>query len=112
MLIDFLSSLSLALPSSKKAFKTSVSLDPINAEIIAGGASLAPSLWSFEALAILALIMSALSCRAFIVLMNIVRKSKFELGSFPGERRLTPVLVNSDQLLCFPLPFIPANGFS
>jgi hypothetical protein len=44
MFIDFLSFLSLALPSSKKAFNTSVSLDPINAEIIAGGASLAPSL--------------------------------------------------------------------
>ena len=29
-----------------------------------------------------------------------------------GSRRLTPVSVDMDQLLCLPDPFTPANGFS
>jgi hypothetical protein len=112
ILIDFFSLVSSAVESFKNAFNTCVNFDPMNAEIIAGGASLAPSLWSFDAEAILALMISELSCSAFIVLMKIVRKSKLELGSDPGDNRLTPVFVINDQLLCFPDPFIPAKGFS
>ena len=29
-----------------------------------------------------------------------------------GHRRLTPVSVQSDQLLCLPEPLMPENGFS
>ena len=42
-------------------FNTSESVLPINTDIIAGGASLAPNLWSFPAVAILALNKSAWS---------------------------------------------------
>ena len=47
-----------------------------------------------------------------MVFMKIVRKSKFEFGSDPGESKFTPVLVISDQLLCLPDPLMPAKGFS
>lgn len=34
------------------------------------------------------------------------------LASLPGARSIVPVSVPSDQLLCLPDPFSPANGFS
>ena len=33
-------------------------------------------------------------------------------GFFPGLNRFSPVLVDMDQLLCFPEPLTPAKGFS
>ena len=33
-------------------------------------------------------------------------------GLLPGSRRLSPVSVDIDQLLCLPLPLMPAYGFS
>ena len=36
----------------------------------------------------------------------------FPSAVFVGEKRLTPVSVQSDQLLCLPEPFTPLNGFS
>ena len=36
----------------------------------------------------------------------------FSYGVSPGDNRFTPLSVARDQLLCFPLPFTPANGFS
>ena len=36
----------------------------------------------------------------------------FSCGVSPGESRFIPVSVAMDQLLCFPLPLTPANGFS
>ncbi len=85
---------------------------PINTEIIAGGASLAPNLWSLLADAILALKRSAYSCTALIVFTKNVKNCKFFFGFFPGLNKFSPVSVARDQLLCFPLPFTPANGFS
>ena len=34
----------------------------------------------------------------------------FSLGSLPGFSRFSPLSVDRDQLLCLPLPFIPAKG--
>ena len=36
----------------------------------------------------------------------------FSCGVFPGSNRFFPSFVTIDQLLCFPDPLIPANGFS
>ena len=36
-----------------------------------------------------------------------VRNSMFPFGFLPGANRLTPVSVQSDQLLCLPEPFTP-----
>ena len=36
-----------------------------------------------------------------------VRKSMFPFGFLPGAKRLIPVSVQSDQLLCFPEPLTP-----
>ena len=95
-----------------KAFNTFVNCVPIKTEIIAGGASLAPKRWSLLAPAIAALNSSSYSFTALMVFIKKVKNCKFFIGVLPGLNRLTPVLVAKDQLLCFPLPFIPANGFS
>ena len=74
---------------------------------MAGGASFAPSRWSLPGEAIIALIKSACSLTAFIVLMRNVRKRRFDFGVLPGESRFSFVLVSKDQLLCFPDPLTP-----
>ena len=100
-------------PSSfSSSSNTEVSWLPMKAEMIAGGASLAPKRWSLPAEAIAARSKSEWSWTALMVLMKKVRNCKFFLGVEPGESKLTPVLVLSDQLLCLPDPLIPAKGFS
>ena len=80
--------------------------------MIAGGASFAPRRKSLAAVAILALNRSACSCTALMVVMKNVRKSKLSRAELDGAYKFTPVSVINDQLLCLPLPFNPAKGFS
>src|SRR5690554_3074780 len=87
-------------------------VDPRKMEIMAGGASLAPRRWSLPAEAILALSKSAWTYTALMVATKKQRNCRFSLAELLGWNRLTPVSVINDQLLCFPLPFNPANGFS
>src|SRR5690606_29747142 len=84
----------------------------MNAEMIAGGASFAPKRWSLLAEAIEARNKSAYSLTALRTFTKKVKNSRLDLGVFPGESRFFPVSVLKLQLLCFPEPLIPANGFS
>ncbi|MDT4872177.1 hypothetical protein FQZ97_1073510 [compost metagenome] len=87
-------------------------VEPRKIDIMAGGASLAPKRCSLLAVATVALSISAWSCTAFTTFTRKVMNISLRFGSSLGERRLTPVSVENDQLLCFPLPLIPAKGFS
>lgn len=40
------------------------------------------------------------------------RNCRLSLGFLPGSNRFIPVSVDRDQLLCLPLPSMPAKGFS
>ena len=102
----------LPFVTTSSSLKTFVSCAPINTDIIAGGASFAPSRWSLLADAIDARNNSSLSQTALIVLIKKVRNCKLLIGVFPGAKRFTPVSVLKLQLLCFPEPLTPANGFS
>ena len=106
----------LILKASSSAFSTcsrrSVTVRPRNDDMMAGGASLAPSRWAFEALIILAFSSPLWSSTAFRVSTVKTTKRKLSSGVFPGACSSTPVLVARLQLLCFPLPFTPLKGFS
>ena len=95
-----------------KSSNTWLIVEPKNTETMAGGASFAPSRCSLPADAIDARNKSARSCTAFSVLTKNVKKRKFSFGLEDGANKLTPVSVANAQLLCFPDPLIPANGFS
>ena len=85
---------------------------PRKIEMIAGGASLAPSRKSWPADAIEA--RSSAWC-LFTAWMTAVQKNRnwrFSCGVSPGSSRLLPVSVPIDQLLCLPEPLTPAKGFS
>ena len=56
--------------------------------------------------------MGAYSSTAAMTAIRNVKNTRFAAASLPGLSRFTPVSVSSDQLLCLPLPFTPANGFS
>ena len=100
------------LPALMFFSRSSSNCVPINAEMIAGGASLAPKRWSLPAEAIAARNKSAFSWMAIMVFTKKVKNWRFDFGFLPGAKRFTPVLVLKDQLLCFPEPLTPANGFS
>ena len=85
---------------------------PKKIEIIAGGASCAPRRWSFPGLEAAVRRRSACRLTAFITQPTINWKRISVSGDLPGLNRLMPSSVERDQLLCFPEPFIPANGFS
>ena len=85
---------------------------PTNAETIAGGASLAPSLWSLPAHAADNLNNSAYSSTPLRAHARVAKKGLLLIGSGPGLNKLIPVLVINDQLLCLPEPLTPSNGFS
>jgi hypothetical protein len=51
------------------------------------------------------------SCTALIVLIKKVKNCKLLIGVLLGLNKLIPVSVAKDQLLCFPEPFTPLNGF-
>ena len=85
---------------------------PRNTEMIAGGASLAPSRWSWPMLATEARSRPWCLFTAWMTAAQKNRKFMFSPGVSPGSIRLWPVSVPIDQLLCLPEPFTPANGFS
>ena len=85
---------------------------PIKQEIIAGGASSAPSLWSFPTFAADMRRSSLCVSTAASTQASTRRNCMFSCGLSPGFIRLMPSSVLSDQLLCFPEPFTPENGFS
>ncbi len=90
----------------------SVSMSPRNTDKMAGGASLAPSRWSFPALAMLA---RSSPCHVFTARSTAVqntRNCRFSCTLVPGLSRLCPSSSLIDQFRCFPEPFTPANGFS
>ena len=80
--------------------------------MIAGGASFAPSLWSFPAFAADTLNKSGYSSTAFITAHKNKRNCLFSCGDVPGSSKFIPSSVLIDQLLCLPEPLTPANGFS
>ena len=80
--------------------------------MIAGGASLAPSRWSWPALATDARSSSWCLSTAWMTAAQKNRNCRFSCGVSPGSSRLGPVSVPIDQLLCLPEPLTPANGFS
>ena len=94
------------------AFNTSVSSSPRKTDTTAGGASLAPRRWSFPALATEIRSTSAYSSTALITAVRKIRNCVFSPGVLPGSRIFMPSSVTIDQLLCFPLPLMPSNGFS
>ena len=64
-----------------------VNSSPRNIEIIAGGASLAPSLWSFPALAAANLNKSEYSSTALITALRKNKNCAFSCGVLPGSSR-------------------------
>ena len=101
-----------ASPVSTNCFTTSSSCSPKNTEIMAGGASFAPSLWSFPTSEALWRSRSAWVSTAFKMQARTSKNWIFSLGVSPGSSKLTPLSVVSDQLSCLPEPFTPAKGFS
>ena len=47
---------------------------------------------------------------ALTVFTKNVKNLRFVFGFFPGANKFTPVLVDNDQLLCFPEPFKLPKG--
>ena len=103
---------SVASPLVTSCFTTSSNWSPRKIEIIAGGASLAPNLWSFPGVEADIRSKSACLSTAAIIDAKISKNCWFSWGVFPGSNRFFPSFVTIDQLLCFPDPLIPANGFS
>ena len=85
---------------------------PRKIEMIAGGASFAPSRCSLAAEVMAERRRSACRSTARITAHRKTRNCMLVCVSSCGSSRLTPVSVDIDQLLCFPEPFTPANGFS
>ena len=107
---------SMAVSSSELELATvsmsSLNSFPKNEEIMAGGASCPPSLCEFVALMMLAFSKPLWRYTPIKVSTTKVRKRSVSSGVLPGECKMIPVSVLSDQLLCLPLPLIPAKGFS
>ena len=90
----------------------SVSMSPRKIEMIAGGASFAPSRWSLPALAMLARSSPCHLLTARITAVQNTRNCMLSCGFAPGLSRLFPSSSLIDQFRCLPDPFTPANGFS
>ena len=86
--------------------------EPRYNDMIAGGASLAPSRCSLPDDAIVDRIRSLWTSIARRTAARVARNRRLCCGSVPGSRRFSPVFVARLQLLCLPLPLTPANGFS
>ena len=80
--------------------------------MMAGGASFAPKRCALVALMILAFNKPLCLYTAISVSTINTTKRRFSSGVLPGPCKRIPVSVLNDQLLCFPLPLMPANGFS
>ena len=92
--------------------KTSASWSPRKIEMIAGGASLAPSRWSLVAEATDARSRPAYLCTARITAAQNTRNCAFSCGVSPGTSRLPSLALPSEKLTCLPDPLTPSNGFS
>ena len=101
-----------ALPVSTSCFTTSSSCSPRNMEMIAGGASFAPSLWSFPTSDADWRSRSACLSTAFMMQASTSRNWMFSFGVSPGSSKFMPSSVVMDQLSCLPEPLTPAYGFS
>ncbi len=97
---------------SASAVNTSSSSVPRKMEMMAGGASLAPSRWSCPALATVARSSPWWVFTAWITAAAKKRNCRFSAGVSPGSSRFSPSSVLMDQLLCLPEPFTPWKGFS
>ena len=104
--------LCVASPVLISWFNTSSSCSPRKTDTIAGGASFAPSLWSFPGSAADSRRRSAWLSTAFKIHVSTSKNWTFSCGVSPGSRRFFPSSVVSDQLSCLPEPLTPANGFS
>ena len=92
--------------------KMSVSMSPRKIEMMAGGASFAPSRWSFPALAIVARRSPCQVSTARKTAAQKTRNCMLSWGLAPGDSRLFPSSSLIDQFRCLPDPFTPAKGFS
>ena len=101
-----------ALPAFSICSKMSVSMSPRKIEMIAGGASLAPSRWSLPALAMLQRSRPWNLLTARMTAAQKTRNCTLSCGASPGLSRLFPRSSLMLQLRCLPEPLTPANGFS
>ena len=85
---------------------------PMNTERLEDGASLTPILRSLLAETVAAFIRFLCFKTAVIVLIKKDKNCRLLIGVLPGLRRLMPVFVLRDQLVCLPEPLILSNGFS
>ena len=81
-------------------------------DIIAGGASLPPKRWSFEALVTQARSKSPYKSTARIEAATETKKGMFFSGALPNSKKVGVSLLHKDQLLCLPEPLTPSKGFS
>src|SRR5436190_19911304 len=88
------------------------SWSPRKIEMMAGGASFAPSRWSLAALATLTRSSSGYLATARMTATQKTRNWALSCGVSPGLSRFSPPSVAIDQLLCLPEPLMPAKGFS
>ena len=102
----------VASPTEQSWSITSSSWSPKNTDMIAGGASCAPSLWSFPTQAADSRSKSACLSTALSIHASTSKNCIFSCGVSPGFNIFIPSSLVSDQLLCFPEPFTPAKGFS
>ena len=100
------------VPFATSCVRISSSCSPKNMEIITGGASFPPSLWSFPGFEAERRKSSACSSTALITAARKNKNCVFSCGFLPGFKRFLPVFVIIAQLSCFPEPFTPAKGFS
>jgi hypothetical protein len=91
---------------------TSASWSPRKIEMMAGGASLAPSRWSLVAEATEARRSPAYLCTARITAAQNTRNCAFSCGVSPGTSRLPSSALPREKLTCLPDPLTPSNGFS
>ena len=92
--------------------KTSASWSPRKIEMIAGGASLAPSRWSLLAEATDARSRPPYRWTARMTAAQKTRNWALSCGVSPGSSRLPSVALPSEKLTCLPEPLTPSNGFS
>ena len=92
--------------------KTSASWSPRKIEMIAGGASLAPSRWSLPAEATEARSSPPYRWTARITAAQKTRNWALSWGVSPGTSRLPSSALPSEKFTCLPEPLTPSNGFS
>ncbi len=80
--------------------------------MMAGGASFAPRRWSFPAVATEERMRGAWVSTALMTAVSMKRNFALSCGVCPGVNQFRPSVPTMDQLLCFPEPLTPANGFS